>query len=376
MKLFYATTAPADFINAHRAWAAGTDYDREVSITFSSQVEDFIAEMDAPALMVSGHPNGERLTDGPTEIRHMPKAPRTGWRWHVEDYRHARGLIRLATDFGADIAVVDSGTMPFPSLISMQRRGIKVIPVFHNTLYRPTGPSLAQRLERPWARKFLSSTTPVHVSPACKRQVGHGLEIRAQFRREQFEKVAPAQFARPFNVLFVGRILTIKGVFDIVEAARLCGDAVTWTICGTGSDLEGLKQASRGLPIDIRGWTSVDELNELRSRCQAVIVPTRTDFEEGMAMTAVEAILAGRPLITNAVVPALEVLRPACVEAEPENPRSIADAVLGLSRGESRWQSLVDACPALQAPFYDPRHGLTAALTKILCPERSDYIEP
>ena len=93
-------------------------------------------------------------------------------------------------------------------------------------------------------------------------------------------------------------------------------------------------------------------------------------------MTAVEAILAGRPLITNAVVPALEVLRPACVEAEPENPRSIADAVLGLSRSESRWQSLVDACPALQPPFYDPRHSLTAALTKILSPERSDYVEP
>jgi glycosyltransferase involved in cell wall biosynthesis len=376
MKLFYATTAPADFVSAHRAWAAGSDFEREVAITFSSQVEDFVARVGGTALMVSGHSNGERLADGPFEIMHLPEKPMSGWRWHVEHVRHARKLIELARQFGADAAVIDSGTMPYWMMSALRRDGTRIIPVFHNTLYQPRGPSPLQRLEAPLTHRFLKGTTPIHVSPACKRQVGHGIEIRAQFKRKKFEKVAPASFATPFNVLFVGRINAIKGVFDIVEAARLCGDEVTWTICGSGPDLVRMGQESQGLPIDVRGWTSNEDLNEARSRCQAVIVPTTFDFEEGMAMTAVEAILSGRPLITNRVVPALEVLRPACVEAEPENPRSIADAVLSLARDCRRWQSLVDACPALEKPFYDPRRGLTAALAEILTADQSDYLAP
>ena len=376
MKLFYATTAPADFVNAHRAWAAGSDFEREVAITFSSQVEDFVAEVGGTALMVSGLSNGDRLVDGPFEIMHLPEKPATGWRWHVEHVRHSRRLIELAREFKADVAVVDSGTMPYWMMAALRRDGTTVIPVFHNTLYRPKGPTFLQRLEAPLTHSFLKGTTPIHVSPACKRQVGHGLEIRAQFKRDQFDAVAPASFASPFNVLFVGRVNAIKGVFDIVEAARLCGDEVTWTICGGGPDLDRMRQESQGLPIDVRGWTSNEDLVEARSRCQAVIVPTTFDFEEGMAMTAVEAILSGRPLITNWVVPALEVLRPACVEAEPENPRSIADAVLSLARDRQLWQSLVDACPSLEGPFYDGRYGLTAALAEILTPERSRYRAP
>lgn len=376
MRIFYATTAPADFVNAHRAWAAGTDFDKEVSVTFSSQFEDFVAQIGAEALMISGHPNCDQLTDGSIEILHLPKRPASGWRWQVEYFRHARKLIERAKAFRADVALIDSGTIPFASLASLQKTGIKVIPVFHNTLYRPTGPSLFQRFEQPWARRFLKSTIPIHVSPACKRQVGHGIEIRAQFSREHFRRIAPARFVSPFNVLFVGRVNAIKGIFDIVEAARLCGNEVNWTICGTGPDIDRLRSESQGLPIDVRGWTSLDELIELRSKCQAVIVPTRREFEEGMAMSAVEAILSGRPLITNRVVPALEVLRPACVEVETEDARSIAEGVLGLARDRQRWQTLVDACPKLQSPFYDPRHSLTAALKEILSPELSDYIAP
>lgn len=376
MKLFYATTAPADFVNAHRAWATGSDFEREVAITFSSQIEDFVARVGGTALMVSGHPNRERLTDGPFEIMHLPEKPVSGWRWHIEHVRHARKLIELSRQFGADAAVIDSGTMPYWMMAALRRDGATIVPVFHNTLYRPRGPSPLQRLEAPLTRRFLKGTTPIHVSPACKRQVGHGIEIRAQFKREQFERVAPACFATPFNVLFVGRVNAIKGVFDIVEAARLCGDEVTWTICGSGPDIDRMRQESQGLPIDVRGWTTNEELNEARSRCQAVIVPTTFDFEEGMAMTAVEAILSGRPLITNWVVPALKVLRPACVEAEPENPRSIADAVLSLARDHQRWRTLVDACPSLEEPFYDPRRGLTAALAEILTPYQSDYLAP
>ena len=128
--------------------------------------------------------------------------------------------------------------------------------------------------------------------------------------------------------------------------------------------------------MEVRGWTSPEAQTELRSRCQAVIVPSRSDLNEGMAMSAVEAILSRRPLITNRAVPALEVLRPAAIEAEPDNARSYADAVLSLARDPGRWQTLVDACGQLEEPFYDRRHGLTAALEEILTPAFSSYVPP
>jgi glycosyltransferase involved in cell wall biosynthesis len=284
-------------------------------------------------------------------------------------------LLNLAREFGADAAVIDSGTIPYWTMSAFRKAGMMVIPVFHNCLHPAKGSSGIQKLSVYLAKRALKKTHPIFVSPEAKRQVGHGLEIRAQFRREYFENVSPASFASPFNVLSVGRIDASKGVFDIVEAARLCGSEVSWTICGSGADLDKMREASRGLPIDVRGWTSPEAQIPLRSRCQAVIVPSRSDLNEGMAMSAVEAILSGRPLITNRAVPALEVLRPAAIEAEPDNPRSYADVALSLARDPLRWRTLVDACRQLEEPFYNRRHSLTAALEEILLPI-SSYLPP
>ncbi len=148
--------------------------------------------------------------------------------------------------------------------------------------------------------------------------------------------------------------------------ARICGDAVTWTVCGDGPDLDLMREMSAGLPIVVRGWTSPEDQIELRSKCQAVIVPTRTTFAEGLAMTAVEATLSNRPLISNNVVPALEILRSASEQAEPDNPKSHAAAVMRLATDDTRWLHKVAACEALQEPFYDPANGLAAALEKVI----------
>ena len=227
------------------------------------------------------------------------------------------------------------------------------------------GRTWAGRIAAPLSAFALGRCHPICVSPAVRRQVGHGLEIRAQFNRDYFAKIDPPAFERPLNILFVGRVEADKGVFDIVEAAKLCGSEVNWTICGDGSALSDLRGAAQGLPIDIRGFVGAAEQIDLRSRCQAVVVPTRSTFTEGLAMSAVEAILSGRPLITNCAVPALELLRPACVEHEPDDATSIADAALLLARNEAEWSSRVRASAALQEPFYDRRNGLTAALAKV-----------
>ena len=97
-----------------------------------------------------------------------------------------------------------------------------------------------------------------------------------------------------------------------------------------------------------------------------MIVPTTSGFREGFAMTAVEGILAGRPLVTNSVVPALDDLRPAAVSALPDDVESHADAVLALADDRDLYRRLQAAAPALAAPFYDASYGLRSALNRAI----------
>jgi hypothetical protein len=97
-------------------------------------------------------------------------------------------------------------------------------------------------------------------------------------------------------------------------------------------------------------------------------VPTRGEFAEGLAMTAAEAVLAGRPVVTSPVVPALEVLRPACVGARTNDVGSYVEAVVKLATDAEFYGALARACPGVQGQFYDPEQGLTATLRRALEP--------
>ena len=98
-----------------------------------------------------------------------------------------------------------------------------------------------------------------------------------------------------------------------------------------------------------------------------VIVPTRSNFCEGMPATAAEAVLTGRPVLTSRLSNALDVLDGVVVESQPDDldsyieglecrddRRRLLSAVLrGLPRG-----------PRLQ--FYDRDRGFGAALERRL----------
>ena len=168
--------------------------------------------------------------------------------------------------------------------------------------------------------------------------------------------------------MFVGRIIHDKGVFDVLDMAKSieaqAPGRVQWELCGSGPGLGELRrrQAEMGLAevVMIRGWTSPADLRDVHARSHVSIVPTRSSFNEGLAMTAAEAVLAGRPVITNPVVPALEVLRPACVEAKTDDVDSYVMAILRLINDQNHYRILCEACADLQGQFYDREQGLRA----------------
>jgi glycosyltransferase involved in cell wall biosynthesis len=370
-RYFYATAAPADFISDYHSWREKMDNTVEVSVTFSSQILDFVASRGGTCLMVSGHPNRRTLADDGVEIIHFPKPEARGLRWHFWEIVHGFQLLRRALAYRPDIALVDSGTTAFWVMLLFRLTGARLLVILHNALY-PAGiePLGLKKLRLQVQRWALRRADCLGVSPECVRQAGTGRVFQPLFRRAYFDQIAPSKRQGSFNVLYVGRIVENKGALDIPRIARVVEQArpglVRWIVVGDGKDLPRLRRDSEGLPIDILGWRASADQITARSSCHAVIVPTRTDFAEGFSMAAVEGVLSGRPVITNAIVPALEVIRPACVEVEANNIEAYAAAVLALASDEDYWARLIRECDALKPAFFDEENALSRAIDRVL----------
>ncbi|MBT1515627.1 glycosyltransferase family 4 protein [Bradyrhizobium sp. SRL28] len=358
-----------------------------MSVAFSSEFESLCVELGASAHIVSSAGPPDLLKDGQFVIEHRPKRPSSGLSYHLSEIIYGLSLLRTARRFGADYAVLQSGTTHYFVMSTFRLFGIKVIPVLHNTLW-PKGYPPTSLLQRVLLRldslffKWLATAT-LGVSPACLQQVEElagGKSSRLypftiQFQPGLYQSAQPASFYRPFRLLFAGRIAANKGVFDLLHVmqkvdAKLPG-GVTLDICGSGSDLDELKAQCTNLGVDnivtIHGWTEPEQLRSYIRSSHASIVPTRSGFAEGMAMTVIEPVLLGRPVITSPVVPALEVLRPACLEARTDDIESYANEIVTLAESPLLYQQLTAACGSLRQQFFDRSRSFQAALHAAIC---------
>lgn len=384
-RILYAAAA-GDVIESHRWWKKGESNPSEVSFTFSGQIQDFCKDLGIKAYFVSNHSRRDFLEDGDFTFEHRPKAARRGIWFYLNEVSYGLGLLLTALRFRAQAILVDSGTTQYFVLFVVGLFGIRVVPILHNSLW-PSGfpPQSRSRRVVSWLDAWFWRWIPhavVAVSPECERQLNQTqpkrsypvFQARAQFSPAYFAAIAPAppHAVRPFQVMFIGRVERDKGVFDILEIARTIEDRhpglVRWEICGRGSDLAELRSQHEEMKlasvVNIRGWTSLDDLRHVYGASHACIVPTRSQYCEGLAMTAAEAILAGRPLVTNPVVPALELLRPACLAATTNDVRSHLECVLRLATDAAVYENAKSACKGLGAQFYDRKMGFTAVLKR------------
>ncbi|MFO1091063.1 MAG: glycosyltransferase family 4 protein [Hyphomicrobiales bacterium] len=388
-KIFYAG-GPGNVIRAHKHWRSGDHDPTEVSITFSSQVEQFAADIGAELYIVCHHKQAETLVDGNVIIEDLPKPwpNSSGVFFHIRELVYTIQLLIRAVKFRSDLAIIDSGTTHYFLQSVFALFGIRVVPVLHNALWAngfppsTTASKVIAFLDR-YFWKYVPEVT-LCVSPVCERQVRSVagdtarplVQIRAQFNTEYFDAIPPPppHHQRPFTIIFVGRVVESKGVFDIVKIASILEKTVPgevkWIICGTGADLETLRSTVTSSNLDhvvtVRGWTSPKDLQQVYPESHCLIVPTRSSFAEGLAMTAVEAALAGRPVITNPVVPALEVLRDCSIECKPDDPESYANNILKLIVDPGWYRRMQSAARSSARPFLDRSLGLTEVLKRLL----------
>ncbi len=150
-------------------------------------------------------------------------------------------------------------------------------------------------------------------------------------------KEAP-DVARGFSLFYVGTILESKGVGDLIDAVALLraqGLQVRVSLAGNGA-VEEMKQRAQALGIsayvDFMGRVSNDVVQRLMREHDAVVVPSRSSYAEGLPMAIYEGLCSRSPLIVSnhpMFVPALGQ-QDGVLMFEEGKPESLAQAIASL----------------------------------------------
>ena len=377
---------PGDVVEVLRKWHKQEDVLSETSQTFSGQVFDFCKKNHLNTLALSAFPEKKSVTFENFSAYSKPKITLSGGLgYHIAQVIHGLRILATAIRIRPKYLHITNGVTHWFVLAPLKLFGIKIFPHFHNTFwakgYPPQGK--LQRILLALDAWFLTyiATSVACCSPEIKRQIEeitHNKNcpvyvFKAQFYRSNFENLPPsrAHSKKPFVVVFAGRIERNKGVFDILKMAdKLRNENIIFHICGDGPMLEELKNecAIRKLEnhVFIHGRLNRPELLAVYTQGHAVIVPTRSNFSEGFAMVAAEAILLDKVIISSSIVPALETLREASIEARPDEVDSYVAAIQRLATDQILYEQMCAACLPLKEQFLDRKEGLTNILEKTL----------
>ena len=386
MKLFVALGS-GDIVGAHRAQMNGRGTVSETSIIFSGQVLEYCRQREIETLALSHNARADSVCDGMLQIENRPRRfeGRGGVFHHWSRVAYAAYLALRAYRFGADLAIIDSGSAHYFALGFLRLFGIPVAVNFHNVLwpsgFRPTE----------WTARtvlFLDAQFFGHLavgaigcSPECGIQVrqlaGRDLpyfDYRSQFRAEDLSSASatpnethsalcslggPSE-ARGFSTSRAWR-RSFASSRKLASYSRSVGKEMHYLSLGVSSRKEGstILCASTGVsrgPSFFR-YTHVSH---------AVIVPTRSQFSEGLPLVCAEAVLSGLPIVTSRLSNAIPVLGPALALAEPENIDSYVAAIRMLAEDCAAYDQRSQASPALASQFVDRSLGYPAAIDRLV----------
>lgn len=137
---------------------------------------------------------------------------------------------------------------------------------------------------------------------------------------------------KPKQVLFVGRLTSVKGVNYLIEAAKIVlghHDDTTFLIVGSGEERLKLKELAKGYEHRIRfcGNVSRRALVALYKSSTVLVLPSFSRLE-AFGVVLLEAMACQTPVIASRIPGVLEVVDAGGSLVTPRNPQSIANAVI------------------------------------------------
>lgn len=385
LRVFYAA-GPGDVVGTFRHWKAGRDDPSQISVTYSQQFFTVCRELGVRATVMSWNPRADREEDGDFLVINRPRHPwtdRGGWRYHLGEQLHLLNLAWTAVRHRADVMLLGGGG--HLALLRLLRLGGKQLVVdCPNVLWRThaarkRSEAVLRRLERGVYRRQAVALTSVSCDVTRQlEEVAGGrprpiLEYLPLYRRDTFRRSPPPPASRPFRVVFAGRVEESKGAPMLAELARRFragGRDILIEVCGTGGALPSLQRCVEdeglGSHLLLHGYCMRDRLSEIYDRSHAVIVPTTSDFIEGFNMVVAEGVLAGRPVVTSAVCPAVNYFGDAVLEVGVDDVDGYQRAVEALAGDAALYERVRSAGAGAGARLFDPANSFGAALRAVL----------
>ncbi len=150
-------------------------------------------------------------------------------------------------------------------------------------------------------------------------------------RLEAFDSLHDASERKVKQVLFVGRLSSVKGIDYLIKAAKIVlkqhKDA-TFLIVGDGEERQSLKALTKGYENCIKfcGHISRRALVELYKSSAVLVLPSFTRLE-AFGVVLLEAMACETPVIASQIPGVLDVIGEGGFLVKPCSPQSIATAI-------------------------------------------------
>lgn len=298
---------------------------------------------------------------GATPFGDVPfRAVRPGWRLNNYAIRYAAGVARVIRSLGP--VLVEVHNRPEVALFLADRfPALPVVLVLHND---PQGMRRARTAaERRVLLDRLAGVAAVSGWVRARFLTGVGERTVAVLPNcIDLAEVPPLPLEREPTILFAGRVVADKGVDSFVRA---CGLALPrlpgWRAEVLGADrfgpqspdtpfLRALRPAAAAGGVALTGWRAHPDILVAMTRAAIVVVPSR--WPEPFGLTALEAMACGAALLCSPRGGLPEVTGDAAVTIDPDDPVSLADAIVALADDPMRRVALGTAGRA-RAKIFD-----------------------
>jgi glycosyltransferase involved in cell wall biosynthesis len=188
-------------------------------------------------------------------------------------------------------------------------------------LERLPGAALIARMLARTRLVFVSDDLRERFARLCGRPVGEVIPMGA-------DGVALAPPDGPPHVLFMGRLVPIKGADVLVAAARRLPD-VRFTIAGAGPEENRLRAAAPA-NVCFAGVLAGQAKRNAFAAAHLVCVPSTTLADgrtEGSPVIVAEALACGRPVVASATGGIPQLVGDAGLLVQPRNPAELASAI-------------------------------------------------
>ena len=174
------------------------------------------------------------------------------------------------------------------------------------------------------AAKLDPSTTASHTGPMPIERAIEPEQTRGELRR--------SLGIDRFTLLFLGRLVRVKGVDQLLRAAARVREPIHVRIAGDGPERRPLMKLARRLGVDatFEGWVAGARKESLLRACDAIVVPSRP--RDGLPTVLFEARARALPIIASRVGAIQETFETDTRTrlVPPDDPMALSEAIRSL----------------------------------------------